>query len=287
MVSIITVNYRVSDKLIACIESIINSSPKNAYEIIVVDNSRDEKLYGYLNKNFKRVKYFPSDNKGFGQGNNYGAAKAQGEFLFFLNPDTLVYKDTIDNLVNFYKEIPNIGIAAPLLLGKNEKPYQQGSEELTPLKALFVLSVINKIFPNNFVSKRYFLSKWDRKSDIQVDVAPGTAFLISEKMYKELNGFDEKFFLFFEEFDLCKRVREAGYKIYITTSAKVLHYWGESTKQRSDIQGIFTRSRYYYFRKHFGVFKALAVEAVLRTNKETLSIVVIVALFLLLILYLV
>lgn len=287
MVSIITVNYKVKDKLLASIDSVVQSKPVTKYEIIVIDNSRDEELEFALKKNYKAVKYIPNKNTGFGAGNNLGAREAHGQLLIFLNPDTVVGKYAIDNLVKFYQNNKMNGIAAPILLGKDGKPYQQGSRELTPLRALFVLSFINKFFPNNPVSKKYFLRDWDKKSVVDVDVAPGTAFIISKLLFNKLNGFDEKFFLFFEEFDLCRRVRKAGYKINIMPEAKVMHYWGESTKQNKDIKKIFSESRFYYFRKHFGIWHALAVETFLRLNKKViLGIATVIALLMLVILYL-
>lgn len=288
MVSIITVNYNVRKQLLASIDSIIKSKPKNSYEIIVVDNSRDKELKSELAKNYNSIKYISNENTGFGAGNNIGVEKALGDLLFFLNPDTIVYENTIDNLVDFYQKDKNIGIAAPLLLGQNGTPYQQGSRALTPFKALFVLSFINKIFPNNPVSAKYFLNDWDKMKLREVDVAPGTAFLISKKLFSALDGFDNKFFLFFEEFDFCRRLKKAGYKICIFPDAKILHLWGESTKQNKNIMKIFRASRFYYFRKHFGIAQAIMVETFLRLNKIVLiSIVAIVALFTLLILYLV
>lgn len=288
MVSIITVNYNVRKQLLSSIDSIIRSKPRNKYEIIVVDNSRDRQLELELNNNYKSIKYISNENTGFGAGNNIGANNASGDLLFFLNPDTIVYENTIDNLVDFYQKNKNIGIAAPLLLGKNGKPYQQGSLELTPFKALFVMSFINKIFPNNPVSYKYFLNDWDRRTVKEVDVAPGTAFLISKKIFSGLKGFDDKFFLFFEEFDLCRRLKKDKHKIFIYPDSKVLHLWGESTKQNKDIMKIFLASRSYYFRKNFGIVQAFIVEAFLRLNKIVfLYIFVIVALFIFLILYLV
>ncbi len=108
-VSIIIVNYKVEKELLECIDSIKKSNTKTQYEIIVIDNSEN--------------------NVGYGAGNNLGAKKAKGEFLFFLNPDTKVFPGTIDNLVELIKKEKNVGIVAPLLLDQNQNPYKlQGSK---------------------------------------------------------------------------------------------------------------------------------------------------------------
>lgn len=280
--SIIIVNYQVKKELFTCISSIINSNPKTAYEIIVVDNDEKKSIDKELKKKFPKVVYIPNENKGFGQGNNLGAKFAKGDFLFFLNPDTTVFSKTIDSLVDFLHKHLDTAIVSPLLLGQDGQPYQQGSLELNPTRGIFALSFVNKIFSTNPISKKYFLQDWDRKSIKEVDVAPATAFVIRKSVFEKVDGFDERFFLFFEEFDLCKGVKELGWKIYITPLAKASHVWGASTKQRHDIKSIFEKSRFYYFRKHFGILPAILTESILRINKYSLFLiaVIVVGLFL-------
>ena len=267
LVSIIILNYHVKEELFDCLQSIIDSKPKTAYEIIVVDNDEVKTIRKDLFKKFPKVVYIPNKNKGFGQGNNVGARHAKGKYLFFLNPDTIVIKDTIDVLYHFLEKNKKAGVVAPFLLHENKKPFvQQGVKELTPFRAIFSLSVINKLFPDNPVAKKYFI-QWDKIITKEVEVVPGTAFMISKDLYSSLGGFDENFFLYFEEFDLCKRIKEKGYKLYITPSAKIIHLWERSTKKRNDINKIFNESRYYYFKKHFGIIPALFINAFLNFSK--------------------
>ncbi|MDP2585879.1 MAG: glycosyltransferase, partial [Candidatus Levybacteria bacterium] len=128
-VSIIIVNYKVERELQDCISSISNSNPKVSYEIIVVDNDDADNLKNVLKKKFPKVKYIKSlINMGYGGGNNLGAHNSQGEYLFFLNPDTKVLNGTIDNLYNFFTHNNNVGIISPLFLDNNLKPFKsQGS----------------------------------------------------------------------------------------------------------------------------------------------------------------
>ncbi len=258
-VSIIIVHYHVEKELFKCLDSIRESNPKLSYEIIVVDNDEKKNIAESLRKKFPKVIYIPNKNKGFGQGNNVGAKIAKGKYLFFLNPDTQVFPGTIDNLTFFLKKHIDVAIAAPLLLGLDGNPYQQGSLELTPVRAVLALSFLNKLFPNNAISRKYYLFDWDRKSTKEVNVAPGTAFIIKKDVFKQVDGFDNNLFLYFEEFDLCKRVKALGYKIFIYPKSRIFHAWGFSTKQRVDIKNIFAESRFYYFKKHFGLLSALVV----------------------------
>ncbi len=245
LVSIIIVHYKVEKELLECLDSIKRSTPKTPYEIIVIDNSEK--------------------NVGFGAGNNLGAKKALGEFLFFLNPDTKVFPGVIDNLVEFIKKEKNVGIVSPLLLDKNNIPYKlQGSLKLTPFRAIMCLSFIEKYFSENRIYKNYYLFDWDKKTTKEVDVAPGTAFMIRKKIFEEVGGFDEKFFLFFEENDLCLQIKKLGYKMFINPNAKIIHLWGKSTERGESIKKIFQKSRFYYFQKHFGLFWAFLVEVFCR-----------------------
>jgi len=180
MISIIIVHYRVKKELFDCLASIRNTNSKVPYEIIVVDNDEKKTIEKELKKEFPKVMYIKSpQNKGFGAGNNLGAKYAKGEYLFFLNPDTIVKPGTIDNLVSFIKKNKQVGIAAPLLLRVNNEPFElQGEEELTPLRGIVVLSFVNRLFPKNFISRRFSFLDWDKKSNKKVATVPGTAFMI-------------------------------------------------------------------------------------------------------------
>ncbi|MBU4016670.1 glycosyltransferase family 39 protein, partial [Patescibacteria group bacterium] len=188
-----------------------------------------------------------------------------------------------DILIDFLNNHKKAAIVAPLLYNKNNDPYQlQGVKELTPFRAIVVFSFLNKLFPKNKVFQNYYLRDWDKKTTKEVDVIPGTAFMIRKNIFDKIGGFDEKFFLYFEEFDLCKRVKALGWKIFIYPQAKVFHAWGSSTRHRTDIKRIFLKSRFYHFKKHFGILPALFTEAFLRVNKYTflLLLILIIGVFL-------
>ncbi|HEX8965785.1 MAG TPA: glycosyltransferase [Patescibacteria group bacterium] len=271
IVSIIIVNYLLEQELLDCLSSIYKSQTKTPFEIIVVDNSEIKTIQKEVKKYFPKVVYIPNSNNGFGGGNNKGALKAQGKYLFFLNPDTLVKPKAIDILENFLENNHNAGIVAPLLTDLEDKPFAlQGSNKLTPLNAIFSLSFINKLFPNNSISHKYWLKDWDKKNVKKISVVPGTAFMIKKSIFKQLHGFDEKFFLYFEESDLCKRVEKLGCEIYITPKARIFHAWGQSTnKSKKNIATIFNESKFYYFKKHYGVFAAWLVKLTTEFSKET------------------
>jgi len=284
LVSVIVVNYKVRDLLFDCLESIYKKTKNNNFEIIVVDNDERKTIFPDLRKRFPQVKYVPNKNRGFAQGNNKGAKIAQGKYLFFLNPDTKFLNDVVKSLIEYINDNEDVGIVAPILYDKKERSYDlQGFGELNPRSAIFALSFINKLFPNNGVSKKYWLAKWNKKKIKKVDIVPGSALMIRRELFKKIGGFDENFFLYFEEMDLCKRVKDLGYKIALLPNAKVVHNWGESTKKSErNLTEIFRKSRQYYFKKHFGFLSAIFVEFFLRINRNNLALlgVLILGLFL-------
>lgn len=269
MISIILVHYHVKKEILSCIKSIYASKPKTAFEIIVVDNDEKKTIETELKKLFPNVRYVKNENKGFGQGNNVGISYTKGEYLFFLNPDTKLLNNTLDEIVSFFNKHKNAGIVAPAIFDSNNDIFPlQGTKELTPIRAIFSLSFISKLFPKNKIRQDYYLSDWDKKYVKEVDVVPGTAFMIRKELFEKVGGFDDHFFLFFEEFDLCKRIKGLGWKIFMNPNAQIFHAWGQSTqKSKKDIAQIFQKSRFYYLKKHFGWPKALVTDAILHINK--------------------
>lgn len=283
-VSIIIVHYQRFAETLRCIKSIYENKDRFLFEVILVDNNNlaKEKV-NLLNKDFSALKYIKSPkNLGYGAGNNLGAKHARGEYLFILNPDTKVLTYAVDNLVSFLEEKKEVGIVAPNLLDSKGKLFSlQGTRMLTPLSAIFSLSLINKIFPNNPISRSYWMKEVSKKNLREVDVIPGSAFLIRRDIFEKVGGFDENFFLYFEEADFCKRIKNLGYKIFMIPDAKVVHYWKPAEGKRQ-LKKIFEKSRFYYFKKHYGFFKALFVEVFTRISAQTLalSLILITAIFL-------
>jgi len=267
-VSIIIVHYNVKKELFACLNSIYASKPHTSFEIIVVDNDEKKNIKKDLLKQFPEVIYLENNNTGWGGGINAGIPAARGEYLYLLNPDTEVEMKTIDLVVQFAREHQDSGIVASLLTDQNHNPYVlQGSQELTPGKAIIVYSFLDELFPNNRVSSRFFYKDSNRSIPFQVEIATLTAALIRTKLFKKVGMFDEKYFLYFEEYDLGRRVNKLGLKNYILSDSRVMHIWGASTKKTSQPSQYLLKSRDYYFRKHFGSLSAFLVRTFLAIHR--------------------
>ena len=267
-VSIIIVFYSGAENIYQCLTSIKESKPKTLYEVIIIDNSEKKEIKEKINKEFPWVKYIESENKGYGAGNNLGASYALGKYLFILNPDTVLFKGSLDTLVTFLDKRENVAIVAPNLLDENGKIFpQMGSKMLTPIRGIVGHSFLNRIFPNNPISQEYWLKDIPLTVLREADAVPGSAFLIRKDIFEKVGAFDENMFLFFEESDLGKRIREAGYQIFINPKAEVKHRWTLPKESSQKIKNYFKESRFYYFKKHYGIYWALVVEAFTRFSK--------------------
>ncbi|MBI3985149.1 MAG: glycosyltransferase [Candidatus Levybacteria bacterium] len=271
MFSFIIVHYKNKKDLFECLDSLLKFKPKFKFEVIIVDNSEEKEIEPSLKNKYKNIKYIPSaKNIGYGSGINLGVRNALGEYIFILNPDVIFKEDIASKLLHKLKKNKEVNVISPILYTEDGKAMKQGAKEPTPLRAIFKFSFLDRLFPNNPFSKDYWVKNWEVNKLKQVDNVPGTALMLSKKIFDEVGGFDETFFLYFEEFDFCKRVRDAGYKLFIDPNSKLIHKWGTTTKLLKNRDQIFRKSRFYYFRKHFGLIKTLLVESFLLINKTNL-----------------
>ena len=224
-ITVIITSFHSGEKIFNCIES-INKDVK----IIVVENSNDQELKKKIQSKYKNVDCILSkENLGYGAGNNLGLSKVLTNYALIVNPDVTLENDTIDNFFLTIKNVKNFGIIAPI--SKDE------------------------IYTNFSID--------NDKNLKEVESVKGFAMFLSMNNLKEIKFFDENFFLYFEEIDLCKRIRKNDIKIYIDPSIKVNHLGG--TSHNSEINKTMELSRnwhwmwssFYYHKKHYGYFNAI------------------------------
>lgn len=283
--SIILVNYQSKILILECLASIKLSHPKILYEIIVVDNNEKKEILEELKEIVPEVKYIPMfGNRGYAVANNQGSKRASGNFLLFLNPDTIITKNALGILIDRIKTAKNAAIVVPQLLNEKKQIHElQCSQTLTPLKAIMSHSIINKVFPNNSISKRFWYLDWDRTTTKEVGSVEGSALLIKKSMFNKLNGFDEKLFMYFEDTDLCFRAVKSGKKVVYEPNAKIIHYGGKSTKSKKKSLKIYRKSRNYYLSKHFGTIGILTISVFWFLDRWKSTLLILFVVFLLII----
>jgi len=253
-VSILLVNFNTKKLTSECINSIKSQTSQSiTYEIIVVDNASSDGSQEELAK-INGIKLILSpENLGFGRGNNLGATHATGEFLFLLNSDTILVEDSITMLYDFFKKNESklkIGTLGCLLIDENY------GENASAFKFSNVRGVINGTIKSIF--RKFIKLKESEKYDfttpyVKVDYVIGADLMIRNSIFQEMKGFDEDYFMYFEEADLQKRILKNKLSAYIFTGTKIIHLEGGSTNSKKLTNGrrmMIQKSRNLYLKKN-------------------------------------
>ena len=232
--SVIIVSFKSESVIHRCISSI-----DKEIEIVVVDNSNNKKFKNDIQEKYKNVKCIISKkNIGMGAGNNLGIKNTNKDFALILNPDVILKKNTIDEIINASKKIDNFGILAPISDKQNYPNYKFHKNE------------------------SYRFSKTE---PFKVKAVDGYSMLLNLKRLRNLdnfNFFDENFFLYLENDDLCKRLREVNEDIYVVPTSKIYHLGGKAVDPKYKFEIELSRnwhwmwSKFYFNKKHYGYFIA-------------------------------
>ncbi len=253
-ISIIIVSYNVKDYISQCIRSIYKSSlNQNEYEVIVIDNDSHDGTSDTIKQNFDKVILHQNNiNEGFSKAVNKGITLSQGEYICILNPDVIIQETTLSNLLNFQSLNPNLGAIGPKILNSDGTIQHSCKRSFpTPLNSLFRLTGLDRIFPKSKFFGQYNLTYLDIDKEHEVDVISGACMMVPKKIFQKIGNFDERFFMFGEDIDICHRIKAAGYKICYVPTSEIIHYKGESVKNAPfDMINVFYSAMDLYFKKY-------------------------------------
>ena len=243
--SVIIVNYNGKAYLLRTLESIFKNLTGLDYEVVVVDNNSTDGSVESVKQAYPSVKLVAlPHNTGFSRGNNEGARQASGRYLLILNNDTYLPKGTVEKLLSAKKRFPDCAMVAPLVFNPDNSLQFSWGKDLNLCSEIFMKLFAERWYRLLFKLKRGRLSR-------NVDWVSGACFLIDRDLYQRVQGFDENFFMYKEDADLGKRLRQLGYKICLNSEARVIHYLRQSTSQYSERMLKETkRSQLYYYHKH-------------------------------------
>ena len=265
--SIVIVTWNVRDLLENCLASIYRETRGISFEVFVIDNGSKDGTAQMVSSKFPTVKLIRNtENKGFSYSNNLGIRKSRGRFILLLNPDTLIFRDTFLDTLIFMEHHPECGIAGIHLLNRDYT--HQDSVRRFPkfLDQALILLKLHLVFSQSRAMQRYVEKDFDylvdeygedkgEKNFEEVNQVMGAYFMVRREVFQKIGLLDERFFVWMEEVDFCKRAYDAGFKIYYTRDAKAMHYYGAAFKQISSLrkQMIFAHSIRRYFIKHHGI----------------------------------
>ena len=253
--SIIIVNYNTRDLLRDCLLSIYSSQGDFQYEVIVVDNCSPDDSVEMVRQEFPQAKLIASEiNRGYAYANNLGLCQARGHYLLLLNPDTVLPPTALQGMLDFMEEHPDAGVAGPKLV------LADGSLDLACRRSFPTLDVafyrlvgLSKRHPNSPRYNRYNLGYLDPNQVAEVDSVVGACMCIRREALDQAGLFDERFFMYAEDIDLCYRIKvDHGWKVYYNPAVVVTHYKAQSTRKRFARMTIeFYRAMWLFHKKHF------------------------------------
>ncbi len=270
--SIIIVNYKVRYFLEQCLRTVMNAVDGIDAELIVIDNHSADGSMEYLPPLFPGVRFIANrENRGFARANNQALAVCSGEYVLFLNPDTLIPEDCLHRCLDHMKQYPEAGaLGIRMLDGKGRFLPESKRSFPSPLVSFYKLMGLAKLFPKSRIFNRYALGNLDENHDHKVDVLAGAFMLVRKKLLSRLNGFDESYFLYGEDIDLSFRIKEAGYENHYLAGTSIIHFKGESSgnKELSRVK-FFYQAMQVFVQKHyksgagklFSVFLQFAIAA--------------------------
>jgi GT2 family glycosyltransferase len=249
-ITIIIVNYNVTEEIRDSLNSIF-AFIKNDFEVIVVDNNSPERNIESLKDFFPDVKFhFLSENLGFAKANNYAVKYSVGEYLVFLNPDTILIEDFITPIKSYMEKHPIVGVCGPVLLNKDKSFQNSTGIELGYIyeicEAFMLIGVLRKIY------NIWFRYKMNQHDPFEIKWLSGACLVVSKKVFCESGKFNSEFFLNYEDIDFCQRVRESGFKIISFPDLRCIHL--DQKSQTKDLakfiisryQGRLVYSNYHY-----------------------------------------
>lgn len=233
--SFVIINYKTKELTANCLESIIKNC-QGDFEMIVVDNNSSDGSVVFLQEKFgEKIKIITNqENVGFGRANNQAAKIARGTYLFFLNSDTLVKENILPPLQVCFDDLQT-GMAAPRLVLPDGSPQEYANGSLPSFfKSLFRL----------------------REKNPKLEWLSGAALVVKKDVFEKVGGFDEKYFMYFEDMDLGWQIKMAGFGAVLAEDAKVVHFGGKSLVEKGRRKKFYYESQDYFYRKYFGYWPA-------------------------------
>jgi O-antigen biosynthesis protein len=285
-VSVIIVNYNVKYFLEVCLHSVLRAGSRVSTEVIVVDNDSKDGSCAMVRDKFPQVRLVENkENTGFSKANNQGVAIAKGEYILFLNPDTVMPEHFLEQMVAYMDAHPEAGAIGPRLIDGKGQFAPDGKKSFPSLSvAIFKTTGINKLFSKSPYFNKYYAVHIGERETAEVDVLSGCCMMVRHSVIKEVGGaFDEDYFMYCEDVDLSYRIQKGGYKNIYYPEVDLIHYKGESTKKATlSYVRIFNEALATFVKKHYSKQNAamfimfinigIVLRAILGTVKQALKV---------------
>jgi GT2 family glycosyltransferase len=261
---VVIVNWNAGQQLVDCLESIGLAKTFPVFQLakcIVVDNASSDGSANQLSQSRFNVQVVRNaENRGFGAACNQGAALAEGDYILFLNPDVGLFPDTLTKAISFLEESRSrsVGLLGVQLVDERCSVRPSAARFPTPAALIYQMSGLDRFWPSRFPP--FVMTDWDHRESREVDILQGAFLLVRRGAFEQLAGFDERFFMYYEDVDLAYRARQAGWMSYYLAEAQAFHRGGGTTETiKATRLSYWFISRARYVVKHFGRLAALEV----------------------------
>lgn len=267
MVTVVIVSYNTREILGNCLEALFRDGMEEQMEVFVVDNDSGDQSAEMVRERFPQARLIANkQNLGFAAANNQAFAEASGRYFVLLNPDAYVGPSSIPNAVRFMDEHPECGLCGGKIISPEGRLEPSARRFPSPLTKLMTLSGLGAKFPSSPLFNRHEFGGFAHDRPLEVDWVPGTFTIVRKEMLDKIGAFDERFFIYYEETDLCLRAKQAGWKVFFIPDAEVMHIGGASSKTRKDktfeetgsqVLSFRMRSEWLYYRKNYNAVTML------------------------------
>ena len=258
ILSVVIVSYNVKFFLEQCLSSLKKAVDSNAFpdgetEVFIVDNASTDGSLDFLIPLYPEFHFIQNnENLGFAKANNQAVSYCCGEFILFLNPDTILAEDSLECCISFFRSKPDAGALGVHMVdgaGNFLKESKRGFP--TSRASFFRMSGLHRLFPHSKLFSSYYMGHLEEHVPHPVDILSGAFFMVKKNILDQTGGFDEQFFMYAEDIDLSYRIGQSGYLNYYMPLTSIIHFKGESTKRDSGYLNMFYSAMALFIKKHF------------------------------------
>ncbi len=250
--SVIIVSWNAKSYLLQCLESVFRQAPSDRLEVIVVDNASTDGSPEAVRRGYPEVKLIcNASNDGFAKANNIGIAASSGDYLFFINSDVVVDDGCFEKLIQYMDAHADVGLLGPRIRNADGTLQRTFMGFPSLWNTLCRALALDSLFPHSRMFGSYFLTYWNGTDTRAVDVINGCFWMVRRSALSAVGLLDERFFMYGEDVDWCRRFASRDWKVVFFAGAEALHYGGASSANapiRFDIE--MQRANYQYWRKH-------------------------------------
>jgi GT2 family glycosyltransferase len=262
--TIIIVSWNCRGYLADCLRSIDDTGSAVSYSIVVVDNKSDDGTLKMLREDFPRVHLIANaENVGFAVANNQALKASRSRYVMLLNPDTIVHSAGLETLIRFMDDHPPVWAAGPAMLNRDGSPQRTGVRFPNNWNIFCEAFFLDRLFPRSRLFGRHKELYADASVSRPVDYVQGACLIVRSEAVEKVGGFDERYFMYFEETDWCYRMKRAGGHVYFSPDAEVTHFGGGDVGHYDEERLVhYHRGLLRFYYKHYSWFASAIVRVI-------------------------